>query len=239
VTPPPKQSALADLPAARSAQQAVAAGWHLPAVYTGLDAEAALARGQAGLADSSGCGRLQVEGEAAADLLAQVYGAAPEAVLAGLDTPRAQIFRLRRDLFYLLLGAGDSAQAAEALDAAAAGRGLHVTSTDYSHGHAAMCLVGPRAAAILSRLCGLDFSERAFPSLAARQTSVAKTRQLIVRHDLAGLPVFSLIGDRSLAPYVWGALLEAGRPEGLQPIGLRALAALAAGAKHPMVLELL
>ena len=78
---------------------------------------------------------------------------------------------------------------------------------------------------MLSQLCGLDFREPAFPNLAVKQTSVAKTRQMIRRRDFGPLPSYSLAGDQSVAAYLWQALMSAGREYGLRPVGVEALCA--------------
>jgi glycine cleavage system aminomethyltransferase T len=86
-----------------------------------------------------------------------------------------------------------------------------------------LTLIGPRCRQILSKVCALDFHPDSFPQLGVKVTSLAKTRQIIMRRDRPGLPAFSLAGAPSLAAYVWDTLLEAGREFGLVPIGLAAL----------------
>jgi heterotetrameric sarcosine oxidase gamma subunit len=119
------------------------------------------------------------------------------------------------------------------LEAAIATSGSFVTVTDVSHGRARLGLFGPGAALLLGRLCGLDFHDRAFPDGAARQSSVAKTTQLILRHDAllpdspgTLLPGYSVIGARSLAGYLWQTIMAAGSDLGLRPMGWRAAAVL-------------
>ena len=61
----------------------------------------------------------------------------------------------------------------------------------------------PRRAITLQDLLdmrdGLDFAEASFPNNRARQSSLAKTRQLILRRDFGALPAYTVIGARSLA----------------------------------------
>ena len=61
------------------------------------------------------------------------------------------------------------------------------------------------------------------PNETAKQSSLAKTTQLIIRRDIGELPAFSIIGAQSLGPYVWDTMIEAGREFGLVPIGRAAL----------------
>lgn len=88
------------------------------------------------------------------------------------------------------------------LEGAAAGQ--RVTVSDLTHGYGKLQLSGRRAAALLPRLCGLDFSERGFPDKRVAQTSLAKVRATLVRMDGQGeAPNYYLLVDRSLSTYVW------------------------------------
>ena len=98
--------------------------------------------------------------------------------------------------------------------------------TDLTHGRSELRLVGPAAPELLSKVCGLDFDPGRFPDGDARQSSVARTRQLIVRGDVGGLPSYSLIGGRSLGAYLWDTLMQAGAEFSIAPLGLRDLRAL-------------
>ena len=53
----------------------------------------------------------------------------------------------------------------------------------------------------------------------AKQSSVAKTTQLIIRRDLGEQPAYALIGGRSLAAYLWQTIMEAGQDLDIQPVG--------------------
>jgi heterotetrameric sarcosine oxidase gamma subunit len=92
-----------------------------------------------------------------------------------------------------------------------------------THGRAELRLIGPASAELLSRLCGLDFHPSAFPNLTARQSSLAKTTQLIIREDIGALPAYSLVGARSLGAYLWLAIMQAGRDLDIGPLGQAAL----------------
>ncbi len=94
-----------------------------------------------------------------------------------------------------------------------------------SEAWAELRLVGPRSRDVLSQLCALDFAPSAFANHMAKQTSFAKTTQLIVRRDISALPAFSIIGARSLAAFVWDTLLHihTGHAYGIAPIGRNAM----------------
>ena len=197
--------------------------WRFPGGYTGVDEEVAAIRAGCGLADVTPHGKLYIEGEAAREALQAAFGLAPELVFSGVRGPAGHLLRLRPDLFYLSTPPGREAEAQAQLDAAISRLGAFVTVTDVTHALADLCLIGPASPLVLSQLCGLDFAEVTFTNLAVRQSSVAKTRQLIRRRDVGPLLAYNLAGDQSLAAYLWEALTTAGREHGLRPVGVEAL----------------
>jgi heterotetrameric sarcosine oxidase gamma subunit len=205
------------------------AGWRCPEAYAGLEAETAAVRAGCGLADVSATGKLQIEGGQARPTLAAALGAAPEAVGGYARVEAGELLCLRPDMYFLLTPPGAETAARVRLEAIAAGQASLVTVTDLTHGLAGIELVGPRAVDVMRRVCGLDFDGSAFPNLTARQSSLAKTRHLILRRDVATLPAYLTFGPRSLAAYVWGVLLEAGQSAGITPVGLAALRSLEPG----------
>jgi sarcosine oxidase gamma subunit len=60
-----------------------------------------------------------------------------------------------------------------------------------------------------SRLCGIDFRDGAFPDLHVAQTLAARVSVVIIREDQSGSAAYHLIGDISLAAYMWEALATA------------------------------
>ena len=202
------------------------AGWRCVEDYGNPAAEVAALRAGAGLADVSAAGKIQIEGRPAATALAAALGASPAAVGDHVRVPAGDLYCLRPDMYFLRTTPGAEVAARATLEAAAAAQADLLTVTDVTHGLAGIALVGPRAVDVLARVCGLDFSAAAFPNQAARQSSVAKIRQLIINQDRGGLPAYTLFGARSLAAYLWGVLLDAGRPFDLTPVGLEALSTL-------------
>ncbi len=84
---------------------------------------------------------------------------------------------MRRDQFHLSTLPGRESEAEAKLIQVIDERKLFVTVTDLTHGLADICIIGPSAPNVLSKLCGLDFHPMAFPDLTAKQSSLAKTRQ--------------------------------------------------------------
>jgi heterotetrameric sarcosine oxidase gamma subunit len=147
----------------------------------------------------------------------------PLAIGQGTAVPEGHVYRLRADLFFVSTPPGIESDVLLPLHEASHTAGDLVTVTDITHGRAELRLVGPASAELLSRLCGLDFHPSAFPNLAARQSSLAKTTQLIIREDIGALPAYSLVGARSLGAYLWHSMMQAGRDLGLEPLGQAAL----------------
>ena len=192
-------------------------GWRISEVFTNAESEVAVARTGVVLADETPNGKLRVQGEEAEAILQTVFERVPQTVGEGVVRADVRIYRLRKDLFFLSTPPGkkDAVQVGvtdQLSDAFA-------TVTDVTHGLAEIRMVGPASPDLLSKLCGLDFHPRAFPNGAARQTSLAKTAQLILRRDIGSIPAFSLIGGQSLGIYMWDTIVEAGQEWGLIPIG--------------------
>lgn len=195
------------------------AGWQVVQMYSSVEKETAVIKKGLALCDQSHRGKVLVEGRQADTLLA-VEGLPTG---AGQITALGRIYCLRPDLFFLTTTAGGEAAAIAGLEKARDGRDDLLTITDVTHGRAELWVVGAQSSTLLSRLCGLDFHDSQFPSGTAKQSSVAKTDQLIIRHDVADLPAYALIGPRSLGAYLWQTLMETGDDLGLEPVGQAAL----------------
>ena len=197
-------------------------GWRVPEVYTTSEAEIAAARERIALADETPNGKLLLEGDQAEPVLMEAFDSDSLKINEG----REGIYRLRHDLFYISTPPGEEVRARKKLTATSAASEQFVTVTDITHGRAEIRVIGPDSQTLLSKLCGLDFHPSAFPNETAKQSSLAKTTQLIIRRDMGELPAFSIIGTQSLGAYVWDTVIEAGREFGLVPIGRTALAEL-------------
>lgn len=203
------------------AEFAETGGWEVVQRYPAENPELdlfATGRGVA-IADESANGKLMVEGNRAAAFLSRVLGIPAFATGDGISSPQGAVYRLRADQFLLHTFPG-TAQAVEVeLNARMREMDGVMIVTDITHGRSEMLLLGPDCPLLLSRLCGLNFDGDHYPAGTARQSSVAKTRQIIIREDIGLYPAFRLIGARSLATYLWQTILEAGQDLGIIPIG--------------------
>ena len=197
-------------------------GWRIPEIYTTSEAEIAAAQGNLALADETPNGKLLLEGDQAESVLMAVFDLDSLKVNEGRDG----IYRLRNDLFFISTPPGREVSTQRKLTTALKASEQFATVTDITHGRATIRVIGPDSQALLSKVCGLDFHPSVFPNETAKQSSLAKTAQLIIRCDIGELLAFSIIGAQSLGPYVWDTLMEAGREFGIVPIGRASLAAL-------------
>ena len=198
-------------------------GWRIPEVYTTPEAEIAAAQERIVLADETPNGKLLLEGDQAESVLMEAFDLGPLQISEGHDG----IYRLRNDLFFISTSPGREVRAQKKLTNTLKTSEQFVTVTDITHGRAEIRVIGPASQELLSKVCGLDFDSSIFPNETAKQSSLVKTTQLIIRCDIGELPAFSIIGAQSLGTYVWDTVMEAGKEFGLVPIGMAALVALA------------
>jgi heterotetrameric sarcosine oxidase gamma subunit len=184
-------------------------GWQV------VQADTAVSPTTLSLTDHSARGKLFVEGQAAEAVLTAVLAMPTLAINQGAVIPDGVVYRLRQDLFLLNMAvAGETAVQAKVEEAIQA-QAVFVTVTDGTHGRFQFQLRGERSPDLLSRVCGLDFHDSQFPNFTAKQSSVAKTAQIIMRQDADGTCAYFLLGARSLAVYVWQTLRQAGQDLGL------------------------
>ena len=198
--------------------------WRIPEVYTTPEAEIAAAQERVALVDETPNGKLLLEGDHAESVLMDAFDLDPLKINEGRDGT----YRLRNDLFFISTPPGGEIRAQKKLMTAVAASEQFATVTDITHGRAEIRVIGPDSQALLSKICGLDFHPSVFSNGTAKQSSLAKTTQLIIRCDIGELPAFSIIGVQSLGAYIWDTMMEAGREFGIVPIGPVALAALEA-----------
>lgn len=194
-------------------------GWNLADSFDSPEKEITAACQGVAIADESARGKLTMEGSTADEIVQKTFGTLTREIGSGTLAHDVQLYRLRPDKYYLDTPPGGEVKTMQSLTETARGGSDLVTITDMTHGCTALRLIGPESVELLSQLCGLDFQAASFHNLTAKQSSVAKTTQIVIRHDLGEILSFSLVGGRSLGPYLWDIITEAGRKSNLVPIG--------------------
>lgn len=109
---------------------------------------------------------------------------------------------------WLLHGPEDEADSLGVGVVAALGDTPHAL-VDIGHRHAGLHLEGSKAADMLNAGCPLDLAAKAFPTGSATRTLLGKAEIILWRRSDA--PIYAIECGRSVAPYVWDFLVEAGR----------------------------
>jgi aminomethyltransferase len=103
-------------------------------------------------------------------------------------------------------------------------QGMNVTVRNVSTDTALMALQGPASREVLQRICKADLKPLGYYRLAQTvlHTDHAEARCIVSRTGYTGELGYEIMVARDLAPWVWDALLMAGRPLGIVPHGVAA-----------------
>lgn len=223
------RTSLYNLHVAHGARLVEFAGWEMPVQYAGIVEEHRAVRATAGLFDVSHMGEIEVEGPEAFETVQRLCtnDAARLAVGQGMYTPMCAphggilddltVFRLGQQRFFFVVNAAttskDFAWIREHTRQAAA--------RDRSAELALLALQGPGASAILQRVMRADLGALRYFHM-MEGVEVAGMRCLVSRTGYTGEDGFEIAPSWADAPRVWEMLMEAGRADGLVPVGLGA-----------------
>jgi aminomethyltransferase len=206
------------------------AGWEMPVQYpTGPLVEHQAVRKAAGLFDIDHMGQVEVRGPYAEAFLqyVQVYDIAQMAendahysVMCYADGGVVDdIFVYRRsDHWFVVINASNRAKDVAWLRAHA--YGYNVTIDDVSDDTYMIALQGPKAEAILQKVCPANLAAMKFHSGLA--TTVCGVKAYIGATGYTGEYGYEIFFPADKAVDVWTKLMEAGQPFGLIPCGLAA-----------------
>jgi len=227
---PLKRTPLYDTHRAAGARIVPFAGWEMPVQYSGIVDEHRAVRERAGLFDVSHMGELWLRGPnalAIVDSLVTNHAAAlpvGKRVYAcgcnegGTILDDLIIYRVGEQEVLVVCNAGNRGKMSPHFENAAAGRSEFADESDQT---ALLALQGPLAVEVL-RAAGGDAQLAALPRFAIARGRVAGIDLLAARTGYTGEAGFELFVANEQAPALWNALIEAGRPLGLLPIGLGA-----------------
>ncbi|MFW8745005.1 glycine cleavage system aminomethyltransferase GcvT, partial [Mesorhizobium japonicum] len=216
-------------------------GWRMPVSYSSDLAEHAAVRTAAGLFDLSHMAEIVVIGPRAG----AVVDAAFADPTSGMEVGRAKytllldadggivddliVYRTKPDRFLVVANAGnrhvvaDAVRAAVEAERAKGGDPSDVVDEDDSDEIALVALQGPRAAAILRQVDGVDIP--GLDGLGYYRCTLGEFRGdglLVARTGYTGEDGFELFVSPLAVHELWDAVLEAGAGSGLVPAGLAA-----------------
>jgi aminomethyltransferase len=205
-------------------------GWNMPVQYSGVLEEHHTVRTAVGLFDVSHMGEVVVTGPQAVDYVQNLITndinacAVNQAQYSAMCLPHGGIVddlviyrRGERDFLFCVNASNTDKDFAWMQQAAA---GFDVSVENHSARYAQLALQGPKAEATLSALTRVALPEVTYYHFTTGEAAGAP--MIIARTGYTGEDGFELFFDPSHAGSVWNAILEAGRPHGIRPIGLGA-----------------
>jgi aminomethyltransferase len=204
------------------------AGWEMPVQYAGVLEEHEAVRSRAGLFDVSHMGEVVFRGPKALEALSNSFtndlgkvadGQAQYGCLCretGGIVDDVVVYRRAADDLLVCVNAANRAKDFEWLSGHARGADVRNESDDWAQ----LAVQGPLAAQIVQRLTSLSLS--AVKTYRFARGDVAGIPCLVARTGYTGEDGFELFCPPDRAARLWDALMEAGRPEKLQPCGLGA-----------------
>ncbi len=204
--------------------------------FDAVGTEHRLVRERAGLFDQSSFAKYEITGKDAAAALSWIAANAVDKPSGRLTYTQMlnsrggiecdlTVARLADDRFYIVTGTGfrthDLAWIREHVPA-----GLDAIATDVTEQFGTVVLMGPRARDILGSVTDADISNAGFPFGHVRLLPIAGHEVRALRVTYVGELGWELHVPLAATGDVYDALIEAGAPHGLRPVGYRALESL-------------
>jgi aminomethyltransferase len=205
------------------------AGWEMPVQYRGVIEEHRAVRAAAGLFDVSHMGQVLIEGAGATECVQHLTtndaalltdGRAQYSILVnerGTVVDDIIVYRISAQRYLIVVNASNREKDVAWCRAHLTGK---ATLTDVSDDYALIAFQGPKAAEILAPFSDVDLTS--IGTYYFKDGKVAGKKAIIARTGYTGEDGFELFLSPADATPVWQALLEAGKPLGVQPAGLGA-----------------
>jgi len=228
-TAPLKRTPLRDVHVKAGARMVSFGGWEMPVQYTGIVDEHRAVRRAVGLFDISHMGEFELEGPDALAIVQRLSTNDAASLAVGqvqyslLCSPEGGIvddltlYRLQDDRFMLTVNAGNIDKDWRWVTEHGRGEARWRNVSDET---ALLAVQGPRAEGLVQRLADTDVTRVLYYHVT--RGAVGGVPALISRTGYTGEDGFELYIPASRAEHLWHALLEAGRGDGIQPIGLGA-----------------
>ncbi len=204
-------------------------GWEMPVQYAGIVQEHRAVRGAVGVFDVSHMGEFEIAGPGALAVLQRVTTNDVSALAAGqvqyslLCYPDGGIvddltlYRLADDRFMMTVNAAniDKDWAWVTSQGQGDARWRNISAET-----ALLAVQGPRAEALVGRLADLDVTAIGYYRFA--RGKVSGVPAIISRTGYTGEDGFEIYVDADRAERLWHAVMDAGKGEGIMPVGLGA-----------------
>lgn len=217
-------------------------GWEMPVQYTGIIEEHKACRSSAGLFDVSHMGEFDIKGPDALKFINRLItnNAAKMQVNQCLYSPMCYenggvvddllVYKFSEDHYYFIVNAAnidkDFAWVQEKSS------GMDVQVENISSQVAQIAIQGPKAEVILQKITGLDLA--AIKYYWFTQGQVDGVEAIVSRTGYTGEDGFEIYIGSESASQIWDRLLNAGKDEGLVPVGLGARDTLRLEARLPL-----
>jgi len=246
-TRPLKRTALFDRHYAAGARIIPFAGWEMPVQYEGILAEHRRVRTEAGLFDLGHMGEVDVQGPDALAFLQYTttndisslapgeanYGMLPNDTGGVVDDIIVYRMPEGHEGYMVVINAANIDRDLARWDELRQRRSdLDVTVRNVSDQFAMIAIQGPNAESIAQKVIDIDLSQVAYFTLV--EGTIAGVPARIARTGYTGEDGFEFFPANADAATVWDALMDAGKDEGLAPIGLGARDTLRLEARMPL-----
>jgi len=207
-------------------------GWDMPVEYSGITAEHMAVRTAAGLFDVSHMGEVEIAGKGALEAVQHITSNDASKLqigqiqYSGLTTPAGTfvddllVYRFGPSHYLLVINAGNIDKDWEWIAARAKEASPEVATVNSSNRYALIAIQGPRAQEILQEQTAIDLAAIKYYWFAHGE--IAAVRGTVSRTGYTGEDGFEIMIPPAMAPTVWDALMQAGKPHGLIPAGLGA-----------------
>ncbi|WML34175.1 glycine cleavage system aminomethyltransferase GcvT [Clostridium sp. OS1-26] len=207
------------------------AGWALPVQYEGIIAEHEAVRSAAGLFDVSHMGEVEIVGEDALKFVQNLITNDTSilednqilyALMCYQDGGVVDdliVYRFNENHFFLVINAGNIEKDFEWM--LKNKNGFDVDITNISSSIVQLAIQGPKAQAILQKLTDTDLGDIKF-FFCKRGILIGGIKCLVSRTGYTGEDGFEIYTDVESVIDLWDRILDAGKEDGLKPIGLGA-----------------
>ena len=196
--------------------------WLIPASYSGVNREVALAHTGLGLVDLSACDKIALRGPGVAALAHALAGdspaSRPRGVAAFSAGSRVLACRLTEEHLLLLALSSNMPTLGDRLTTLS--EDARLVQSNVSSAYAMFCLLGTAAEDVLNHLTALDVRSSAFPAGSCAEINLAGVHALLARPAVLVTVYIAVAWD--VGEHVWESLLNASRGHEIRPVGLDA-----------------